>query len=141
MTQLTADMRCIYGIDRHEDGAIDDTGTHLARKPGWTSANVVCDLHAKWLGEQEAWTIEPIDGKQAPLTAADLDEWTAQVEASTHDTGHWPNDWARAGLGALVGQSWPHRRRFTTKELLGLLRQARQILETNNTDPTAGGNR
>lgn len=60
----------------------------------------------------------------AGLTAADLDEWIASVEQSPHDTGHWPNEWARAGLGALVGESWVDPQRFTKAELLPLLRRA-----------------
>lgn len=59
MTTLTT-ARCIYGADRHEDGGIDDTGTQLARKPGKTWANVVCGFHAKWLGGQGGWTLEPV---------------------------------------------------------------------------------
>jgi hypothetical protein len=57
------------------------------------------------------------------FTAADLGEWIAHVETCTYDTGHWPNEWARDGLAALLGEPVPHGRRVT-KELLALLRRA-----------------
>ncbi|OKI47287.1 hypothetical protein [Micromonospora sp. CB01531] len=64
----------------------------------------------------------------APLTVADLDEWIAATRAvaNPHVAGHWPNEWARAGLGALLGEGIPHRR-WSTRELLDALARARQI--------------
>lgn len=60
----------------------------------------------------------------APTTAADLDEWITDVTASHYATGHFPNDWARAGLASILGEEIPFRR-WTTAELLAVLRRAR----------------
>lgn len=63
-----------------------------------------------------------------PLTVADIDEWTAATRATTnpHSAAHWPNEWARTGLGALLGEDIPHRR-WSTRELLGALARARVV--------------
>lgn len=65
-----------------------------------------------------------------PFTLADLDEWIAHVEACSYDSNgynaaHYPNEWAREGLAALLGESVPFGR-WVTKDLLALLRRARQ---------------
>lgn len=65
--------------------------------------------------------------ERRPLTVADIDEWMAKIRSvNPHVTVHWwPNEWARAGLGALLGEEIPHRRWFT-RELLALLGRARK---------------
>lgn len=69
----------------------------------------------------------PIDQPALPMhdafTAADLAEWTADVEASRWDIAHVPNEWARAGLGSLLGEEIPYRV-WGTAELLNALRRA-----------------
>lgn len=60
------------------------------------------------------------------LTVADLDEWIADVKASSYDVGHWPHDWARDWLAGLLNRQMPHRR-YSTAELLGLLVEARPV--------------
>ncbi|MCX4470480.1 hypothetical protein OOK41_09190 [Micromonospora sp. NBC_01655] len=66
-----------------------------------------------------------------PLTLADLDEWIALTRNTTnpHVAGHYPNEWARAGLGELLGEEIPHRR-WSTRDLLAALTRARQIAAT-----------
>lgn len=73
----------------------------------------------------------------AGLTAADLDEWIADVERSTHDTGHWPNEWALAGLADSLGEAYSYPHRFTKAELLPLLRRAlaSALLDTTGGTP------
>lgn len=61
-----------------------------------------------------------------PFTAADLDEWIALVEASSYDTGWWPNEWAHNGVVSLLAEPFPNGR-LTTKELLPMLRRARVL--------------
>jgi hypothetical protein len=63
------------------------------------------------------------------LTAADLDEWIADVTASSYDVGHWPYDWALNWVAGLLNRPMPHRR-YATKELLGLLVEAKAGGET-----------
>jgi hypothetical protein len=58
------------------------------------------------------------------LTAADLDEWIAEVKAS-NAAYYFPSEWARAALAATVGTD-PERPRWTVQELLDVLRRARR---------------
>ncbi|GAB2952023.1 hypothetical protein GCM10027280_45530 [Micromonospora polyrhachis] len=86
-------------------------------------------------------TTAPVDG--APLTVADLDEWIAVTRnvANSHAAGHYPFEWARAGLGALLGEVIPHRR-WSTRELLDALARARQIAAKADVDDRViGGDR
>lgn len=74
--------------------------------------------------------LEALRVKLAPptaLTAAELDDWTAEVRASRSDVHHFPADWAREGLGAILGEDFPHRM-YTRRELLGHLGRARAAL-------------
>lgn len=72
-------------------------------------------------------TIEDIvPTTETTLTAADLDEWIARLERSTWGTSNWPNEWARKGLAALLGEPIPYGR-WPAEELLALLRRARAV--------------
>lgn len=62
-----------------------------------------------------------------PLTVADIDEWIASIEESPAYAGvHVPYDWARAALGAVLGEDIP-RGAWLAKELLATLRRARTV--------------
>lgn len=61
------------------------------------------------------------------LTAQDLDEWLAEVEASRWDTSHFPYEWARHGLAAVLGEDFPYRL-YGRVELLAILTRARAAI-------------
>lgn len=61
------------------------------------------------------------------LTAADLDEWIAQVTASLYNSSHFPAEWARAGLAGVLGEEFPYRR-YGRTELLAILTRARAAI-------------
>ena len=67
------------------------------------------------------------------FTVADLDEWIATVELDVALPGgnatHYPNDWARNGLAAMLGEPITQRL-WASDELLATLRRARQAVSS-----------
>lgn len=72
---------------------------------------------------------------QQALTVAEIDEWTENLRAVTdpHVASHWPHEWAREGLGVLLGEDIPHRR-WSTRELLDALGRARSVAVEREAD-------
>lgn len=79
--------------------------------------------------------VQSVQGQSAarlnPLTFADIDEWLSLLDTPTGmpTPDFVPNDWARAGLGTLLGETVPYRAWHGTELRQALLR-ARDVAIT-----------